>query len=359
MCIILTKESVPDDTKLFNIPIIVDGKSCGLSIYKNNLKSGNGGGGIMVVPYPSDSEDSLGLVDIKSYKISSITSDMISLFLPPQNYSMRNSTFSNANCNSMPKGIARVHSVGNYNVSIVESVDEIDGRIDWSVFKKPSDLQTRIRVFYDDKLYPRNIKFCYLVAEAKREVYGDGFGVVYKNSGNYYIPTAHEFTPNQSHYNVKCYNVITDSSHDMDVSGFNKSFGSVIERNDDDNEESPYKSYSILGGRWGKNSFVNKKDMNLSKYILDDFKDLNGTKVKFNNRSSSISIDVGSIIGVQYLEMDGYANNANIYIRNGDHKIKRETPQKISHSSPQIVSSRIRTVGPRYITQDEPKCSIQ
>ena len=255
MCIVLAGETQPDTTKLMNIPIKIHGESTkynffiyvnnfdlhknnhnnndfqntyfdGLlgnnifngnyanyqSIYNfnnsNNFNQTNKTNSIMVVPFPVEigtDMTKIGLVDVSTESMKKLRSRIISLKPFKATYDMTlgsRETFSMNN--SAP---LKVHKIGNYNISVALSLDQLLTRIDWSKFNKPNDFNKRTQTFNNTSLYPSNFDYFYVVAEAIENIKDDGFGVVYPQLNNYqYIPTAHEDTEFKPEFDVEIYN---------------------------------------------------------------------------------------------------------------------------------------------------------
>ena len=198
MCIIIAGEEHPDTTKLMNVPVIIDNEKYNFFIYINNfdlgfnsdgmnykknidnfsnrfsqsvdinniyniynnnsdnfegLLSNNDGYGnyasfqpeksshynnlssIMVVPFPVNphtSASKIGLVDITTNDMKELRTDIKSLKPISKNYS--DSRIVSFQLNSIP---LEVHKIGNYNISVATSLDQLLERIDWTKFKKP------------------------------------------------------------------------------------------------------------------------------------------------------------------------------------------------------------------------------
>jgi len=240
MCIVVAGESEPDTTKLFTVPVIVEGgvKSL-LSIYVNNFDvtpenamddynlpsmakkptmSGlyynawgqlvgypqneltetqtSNNGAIMIVAYPveKDVENPLiGLVDISTETMKKFRVDVIALKPIQQNY-MKNSLSRSASFSADSLEPLKVYEVGNYKISVALGFSALESRLDWTKFTKPDDFDLRIKTLLNPKLYPPTYKWFYVVASAVKNVKDDGFGVVYPrlSADLLYFPTAHE-----------------------------------------------------------------------------------------------------------------------------------------------------------------------
>lgn len=309
MCIILT-DSNPTNTKLFNIPVYANGVSYNMSIYINNLVN-KGKNGIMVVPYPATSDISeFGLVDISSNKMKSFISGI-------ENYCIDDASLTyNFKNNFLGKDRSlEVFRVGNYNISVAQNISELLNRIDWNTFTKPYDFEERCQVFNDGNIYP--FKCYYVVAQAIYDIKDDGFGILYKNNGMTYFPTAHEYEPNGNKYDVICY----DLSNENDFPKINLSkFGS--------------EAYDGFDGYDDFNGFYNFKPKNKrNKLEYKNFTDteysninkicdrIQNYEVKFLNKKTC-SITIPNINFATKIEIKGVYNNNNIMFKNNFTSIK-------------------------------------
>jgi len=234
MCVIVAGENKPDTTKLYSVPVIIDnGVKSTLSIYSNNFNvhpdtnmdgyslpsmlkkptisglyynvhgqlvgypknelsdsqsfgSHTRGGAIMIVPYPIERDISnpiIGLVDVSTDKMKKFQTDVKNL--KPIARSMTDSF------NAKP---LEVYKIGSYNISVALGFSDLQTRLDWTKFTKPSDFEVRIRTLANPKLFPQSYRWFYVVAEAINNIKDDGFGVVYSrlSADLIYFPTAHE-----------------------------------------------------------------------------------------------------------------------------------------------------------------------
>lgn len=244
MCVVVAGETEPDTTKLFSIPVIVEGgvKST-LSIYVNNFDvtpddamdgynlpsmakkptmsglyynawgqlvgypqneqsetqsvgSHTNGGAIMVVAYPveKDVENPLiGLVDISTDTMKKFRVDVEALNpIMKKNFTESDGATFGLVSNSLKP--LKVYDVGNYKISVALGFSALESRLDWTKFTKPDDFELRIKTLLNPKLYPPTYKWFYVVASAVKNVKNDGFGVVYPrlSADLLYFPTAHE-----------------------------------------------------------------------------------------------------------------------------------------------------------------------
>ena len=91
---------------------------------------------------------------------------------------------------------ANVKKVGNYSISIVKSLKDLNTKIH-PMFKSAS-YENNIKIFSDSNLFPENITWSYLVAKTSLNITNDYFGIVYKNTSKLnYFPTCHESADNE------------------------------------------------------------------------------------------------------------------------------------------------------------------
>lgn len=235
MCVVVAGESEPDTTKLYSVPVVVNnGNKSTLTIYSNNFnintksafddyslpsmdrkptmsglyynvqgqlvgvpkpefsqsQSRTGGGSIMVVAYPVERDIEnpiIGLVDVTTDKIKKFREDV--KYLKPISKSYSNSFSLSDSTKPL-----EVYEVGSYKISVALGFSDLESRLDWTKFTKPSDFNVRIQTLLNPKLYPQSYRWFYVVAEAVKNIKDDGFGVVYPRlSGDLiYFPTAHE-----------------------------------------------------------------------------------------------------------------------------------------------------------------------
>lgn len=250
MCCVIAGETEPDTTKLFSVPVILEGgEKSVLSIYVNNfdLTSDNvmdrynlpsmarkptmsglyynawgqlvgypknelsesqsfgtdtKGGAIMVVAYPveKDVENPLiGLVDISTDIMKKFRNDVEALN-PIMKNSLSHSREAKFGLDSDSPEPLKVYEVGNYKISVALGFSALETRLDWTKFTKPDDFELRIKTLLNPKLYPPTYKWFYVVASAVKNIRDDGFGVVYPrlSADLLYFPTAHEQRENNS-----------------------------------------------------------------------------------------------------------------------------------------------------------------
>ncbi len=262
MCIVISGEVQPDTTKLMNIPVKMKGEQDAYNffIYVNNfdinknntntsknrrnvdfgsslgfgslLENNNNGSNfasfesnedfygrhnfnnsnsnnyssIMVVPFPVEKNTDyrkIGLVDISTEPMKKLRRDINTLVRP---YGSSREMTLGATLSMKNSAPLQVHKIGNYNISVALSVNQLLNRIDWTKFTKPSDFSQRMNTFNNKKLYPDKYNYFYVVAEAVENIKDDGFGIVYPQLNDYYyMPTAHEDTAQLHQFDVETY----------------------------------------------------------------------------------------------------------------------------------------------------------
>jgi hypothetical protein len=240
----MTQEAEPSSTRLINVPVIFNNRKSSLLLYTNDLQIGKKGsralpvtelplmaphmdyGGVdygdkksqlMIVPVPNPTnETEFGLVSVSEYSVKNFRNsvhevgksliDRYLIFSDAMLGRSRGMLYSNAN--SMTDSIAVVR-VGNYDISVAPTYEDLIGRINWNHFDLPVDFEMRKATFSDKTLYPQNM--AYVVAKAVNNIKDDGFGIIYRDVGQIYFPTAHEATSSFHDYDVMCYD-FTDSN---------------------------------------------------------------------------------------------------------------------------------------------------
>lgn len=260
MCVIISGDTQPDTTKLMNIPVVIDNEKYNFFMYINNLdlyknnsidsidsidninnkfntsisisndnignfakfqsndefysqinntnNTNNPNNSIMVVPFPVNphtSSSKIGLVDISTNDMKTLRNN-IKLLKPIKNSANLSRSYSAQF--SLNKAPLEVHQIGNYNISVATSLDQLLERIDWTKFKKPANFKQRVDTFRNHQLYPYKFAYFYVVASAIKNIKDDGFGIVYPEleENITYIPTAHEDIEYEHKFDVEIYN---------------------------------------------------------------------------------------------------------------------------------------------------------
>jgi hypothetical protein len=366
MCIMATEHD-PSDTKLFHVPIIINEKSYNMCIYINNLDT-HGSPALMVVPFPKSNKYPIGMIDISDFNMKIFRENIIDLCKPKmksRGYGMENSLGLN-NDDSL-----QVHKIGNYNISIANNMSQLLNRVDWNVFGKPANFEERMSVLDDNKLYPFDC--CYVVAQAIENIKDDGFGIVYKNIGIDYIPTAHEFTGGKHEYNVKCYHFSTVLNDTIPLSQFETSSQPNPSQSNSSNtyQQRFMNDYDYSNVRWddnfgrinhfdrshdfdrpsnfnqyGTRSNKLKCEKHNSDYDKEQIKKacklIQGHQVKMEDNTYK-KIHIPLIECINYIDIDGYYRNANICIKNNNLHINHiETKQSV-HSHPSHSGDHVGT----------------
>lgn len=291
MCIVISGETQPDTTKLMNIPVKMVGEldKYNFFIYVNNFDlhsknnnnfndfnsfnsfnsfnnsknmqfesllgnnnfsgnyasfqssynspfqspNNNHNSSIMVVPFPVEKGTDItkiGLVDVSTDKMKELRRNIKNL--KPKEIPRHMTLSSGSNSFSRNSTPLKVHKIGNYNISVALSKEQLLNRIDWSKFTKPYDFDKRVNTFNNTQLYPSNYDWFYVVAEAEENIEDDGFGVVYPQLNNYqYIPTAHEDTEYRPQFDVEIYsfNYNKENNRHINYNGYNDiNFNAVL-----------------------------------------------------------------------------------------------------------------------------------
>jgi hypothetical protein len=229
----------PSATRLINIPVLFNNRKSFLLLYTNDLKVGenripdlpdtqlplmgapvnysnNSTDQLMIVPIPNPNNDTdFGLVSVSEYSVKDfrhsvheIGKSLMDEFEQPKMRSrsmmlgMDNYSFSNS---------LSVVRVGNYDISIAPTYQDLLQNVNWDHFNLPSDFETRKATLTNRELYPINM--AYVVAKAVKNIKDDGFGVIYRSANQVYFPTAHEATRSVHDYDVICYD-FADKSQD-------------------------------------------------------------------------------------------------------------------------------------------------
>lgn len=236
MCVIVSETPrPPTDTKLFSMPVLLPhGEKRTLLMYKNSLA----GNGVMIVCVPTEQE--VGLVNVNTRDITFLLDRIQASAANSVVYDTpaKEGTFgyfnNSSRGNTVSNGLARVHNVGNYKISVVYSFEELDQKIDWSVFRKPVDYVERVNTLMDENLFPFTNR-AFIIAQAITSIKNDGFGVVYASPSNikHYFPTCHEQIVGRDHgygYDVKIYEL---KDKNTDRHSFFGIGGTVQYRNED------------------------------------------------------------------------------------------------------------------------------
>jgi hypothetical protein len=265
MCIVIAGETQPDTTKLINVPVTIDAEKYNFFMYINNfdlqnkkfikkknvfregflhfnsdgnnykrnnnnfsnrfmdsinitnslgnyatfeINSNSSNNSIMVVPFPVQPHtivSKIGLVDISTDSMKELRTSIKNL--NPNIPKTFSNSYSLSTSFDEYSDSLEVHKIGNYNISVATTYNQLLDRIDWTKFNKPDNFEKRMQTFRNPNLYPRQFGYFYVVAEAIENIKDDGFGVVYPQLPNniIYLPTAHEDTEEEHYFDVEMY----------------------------------------------------------------------------------------------------------------------------------------------------------
>ena len=198
MCILAT-DAAPSSTRIYMVPVTIDGMAYTCMMYTNDLAVRTGVPGLMIVPFPNDSKASVfGLVDVTTMK--AFREEVVTAFPRSQRYTNTLGLYGDG------PDFVPVHEIGNYKISVVPDLAGLNTSINWSRFSVPNDIGTRLGVLQDRHMVPLHSGF--VVAEAVRSVKDDGFGVVFPGH-HAMFPTCHEGSSSAVHdFDVVCYGVV-------------------------------------------------------------------------------------------------------------------------------------------------------
>lgn len=192
----------PSSTRLFNIPVILEGRPAKMLIYTNDLDTLDNDNALMIVPIPNLHETgTFGLVDVTKLKdFRKMVVDECDNLLP-KTRSFTNSLYFDEEDDEK----LMVHEIGNYDISVAKNFEELEKKIDWNHFNLPPDFEIRKKTLMDKTIYP--FKCGYVIAKTRMSIKNDGFGIIYFDPQFDYFPTAHENNAYGHYsYDVKLYN---------------------------------------------------------------------------------------------------------------------------------------------------------
>jgi hypothetical protein len=155
----------------------------------------------MIIVVPTDGD--VGLVDTTHIVPFLNEMNMLSKRITKYNYELDEEEEDACECDSSLENddtFAAVNKVGDYQISVVFSVEDILSKIDWTIFHKPSDLDRRLATIEDKTLFPFDSK-AIIIASATSSIDNSGFGIVYKDP-TCFVPVCHESTNPCPHYDV-------------------------------------------------------------------------------------------------------------------------------------------------------------
>jgi hypothetical protein len=153
-------------------------------------------GAIMVVAYPIERDiqnPTIGLVDISTKEMKNFREEVRQVAAIGTEGTISNNMSRSYDSFDSEKPL-EVYDVGSYKISVALRYNDLQNRLDWTKFTKPSDFELRIKTLLNPQLYPPSYRWFYVIAEAVKNIENDGFGVVSPRlTGDLiYFPTAHE-----------------------------------------------------------------------------------------------------------------------------------------------------------------------
>lgn len=318
MCIILTGEEEPVNTKIITVPIYINSIRYNLSVYLNSINMDrknavlgigfartlpvkkSAKGVVMVIPYalPKNNKYPVGLIDISDKRIKRFVEKTINTINSQNTYRVNESQDSL------------------YTISLASSIEDIERSIDWNLYSKPPDYNYRLQTFLDSNLYKHDkYDYIYVVMKTMMTVINSGFCIIhpaiydnittqlYKPEQNNenpdneeedykdikletkeirYLPTAHGYTMNSGDvvlYDIECF-----------------TFDSVEYK---DHIINPIKSI-----KW------NNQVENINKLIMS----IDNIIFEFNNMTSGkIKLNYDEINNLNYTEMYDNMPNINLW----------------------------------------------
>ncbi len=298
MCICLTKPlAEPANTLLINIPckIINDTNDYNMVFYINNVKGNNT---VMVIPYmvgfnSIHRDQPIGIIDMTNINIKNLVQ-----YIDRQAFKRGEPIERSRSLNNRP---LQVFNIGNYNISIARSIDDIINRINWDKFTKPCDFNDRINTLNNESLYPRKFTWIYIIAQSIVDIDNDGFGFVIPSYGIDYFPTAHEDIQNE----IICDNIFNINLENIDINNkivkYDVNIVNILSINE---------SYELKNNQVN-NIMIDKYDLtNMKKYI-------NELNVIFDdNTEKKIILDEDRCKYINAYSKKHYGTNTNYFIKN-------------------------------------------
>lgn len=292
MCIVITGNNLPSKTKIIQVPVTIDNVAYNCLMYinsfeldksvlqndyftvgtflensfNNNIKDPS----LLIIPIPIPKRSKLefGFFDINNRKMQKMIYDM--------------NTLRNVNTNIINNLDTTV--LGNYKISITRSKEELLNRIDWNIFNKPHDFESRIKTLEDQNLFYPEYEWVFVILVAEQNVMNNGFGIVYKSLDIDYFPIS---SSNKENFVIE-----KNSIYDHDLYHFSNNTGV-------DSKIGPLKS----------DSYTTK---------------LNQTHINLLNTLSTIPIEfergiikrmmIDSVKFCNYYKIKGVGKNKNVYL---------------------------------------------
>lgn len=292
MCIVITGNNLPSKTKIIQVPVTIDNIAYNCLMYVNSFeldksilqndyftvgtfleKSFNNNIKdpsllIIPIPIPKRSKLEFGFFDINNNKMQKMMYDM--------------NTLKNANNNIINSIDTTVF--GNYKISITRSKEELINRIDWNVFNKPYDFESRIKTLEDQNLFYPEYDWVYVILIAEQNIMNNGFGIVYKSLDVDYFPIA---SSNKENFVIE-----KNTIYDHDIYHFSNNTGV-------DSKIGPLKSDSYT-------TKLNKTHINL-------LNTLSTIPIEFE-RGIIKRMMIDSVKFCNYYRIKGAGKNKNVYL---------------------------------------------
>lgn len=197
MCIVLIGNNLPSNTKIIQVPVTIDMIPYNCLLYTNNIlldkaalqndyftvgkylessfnnNTLNPSMLIVPIPIPKRSNLEFGFFDITNKKIQKFIFDMNTL----RDKSNEDNKFDTV-------------MSGNYKITVTRSKEELLNRIDYNVFTKPYDFESRVKTLDDHNLLYPEYDWIYILLIAQQNIINNGFGIVYKSLDIDYFPLA-------------------------------------------------------------------------------------------------------------------------------------------------------------------------
>ena len=184
MCVISYGDSIPQKTHLTKLKV---DESHELLVYKNSFTSRQKkeNESCMMFAFPKDKSDR------EVYLFSKNALESFINFTEKTSNDTIKYEKTGIQCMGYSDNYVKIQNIGNYEISIVKSLEELDTKIH-PMFKTDTYYK-KIEVFNDKKLFPDYITWSYLIAKTTKNIENDYFGIMYTNtSGINYFPTCHE-----------------------------------------------------------------------------------------------------------------------------------------------------------------------
>jgi hypothetical protein len=288
MCIVITGNNLPSNTKIIQVPVTIDNLSYNCLMYTNSIELDKASlqndyftvgryletsfnyntldPSLLIVPIPIPKRSKLefGFFDIANRKIQKVIYDM--------------NTLKNT-ANKLDTIIS-----GNYKISVTRSKEELLSRIDWMVFTKPYDFETRVKTLDDNNLFYPEYDWIYVVLIAEQNVMNNGFGIVYKSVDIDFFPVAS--------MNKEKYSIEKNTIYNHELYHFSNNTGV-------DSKIGPLKSDSTT--------------TKLSKSHIDLLNILSTVPIEFE-RGIIKRMVIDNVKFCNYYNVKGTGNNKNIYL---------------------------------------------